>query len=383
MSKPRLKSLVDIPSTSLPGIPLNLQCAPKTSTGSCPRSAAASTSSCRASDDDDVFGLKSLSSRGSSVSALSTPAAVATLVQIGGGGSTADYDDESSVFTDWDRLKTEAAAIAGGIALEKSETPNKVFSLDAFSPNVGDSPLLFSGEAREPPDNLLVSSPEGSPLKPVRLNDQMVAESGGEEDARKGEGENSAASVRGRGDDCVGDLISIGESGKENSEPPSKCCNCGGGAPRESDNLLTLLDLDLGESSLAPIMFGGDDRGQQNKKPAAAKTAKLLTPAKSRLSLLQRQSLSRATGSNPAAGRRPLGVANSQQKQWPPPPAATAAAAKGPVSLNNRRSLLPPAKKQTTAATPLPATPARRPLATPNRQSIARWHISRLVVSTC
>ena len=52
----------------------------------------------------------------------------------------------------------------------------KVLNLDAFSPIVGDSPLLFSGEAREPPDNLLVSSPEGSPLKPVRLTDEMVAE---------------------------------------------------------------------------------------------------------------------------------------------------------------------------------------------------------------
>ena len=183
MSKPRQNSLVDIPSaTTLSGIPLNLQRAPKTSsTGSGgPRAAAAtaSTSSCRGpSDDDDVFGLKSLSSRGgSTTSALSTPAAVATLVQIGennGGGAGAD---ESSVFTDWDRLKTEAAAIAGGIAREKSETPSKVLNLDAFSPIVGDSPLLFSGEAREPPDHLLVSSPEGSPLKPVRLTDEMVAE---------------------------------------------------------------------------------------------------------------------------------------------------------------------------------------------------------------
>ena len=376
MSKPRQNSLVDIPSASLSGIPLNLRSAPKTSTGSGPRAAVDSTSSCRASDDDDVFGLKSLSSRGSSVSALSTPAAVATLVQIGennGGGAGAD---DSSVFTDWDRLKTEAAAIAGGIAREKSETPSKVLNLDAFSPIVGDSPLLFSGEAKEPPDNLLVSSPEGSPLKPVRLKDEMVAEGG--------EGASSAASVRGRGggEDCVGDLISIGESGKENSEPepPSKCCSCGGGgaAPKDPDNLLTLLDLDLGESSLAPIMFGGDDddKGPQNRNPAA-ETAKLATPAKPRLSLVQRQSLSRATTrSTPAAGRRPLGVANSQQKQPLPPllSAAPAATAKAPVNLNNRRSLLPPAKKQTAAATPLPATPARRPLATPNRQSIARWH---------
>ena len=356
MSNLRQNALVDIPSSSLSGIPLNLQSAPKTSTGSGPRAAAASTSSCRGvSDDDDVFGLKSLSSRGSSVSALSTPAAVATLVQIGGGGGGSSADD-SSVFTDWDRLKTEAAAIAGGIANEKREatTPSKALSLDAFSPIVGDSPLLFSGEAKEPPDNLLVSSPEGSPLKPVRLEDEMVR------------GANPAK-------DCVGDLISIGdESGKENSEP-SKCCNCGGGAaPKDSENLLTLLDLEIGESSFAPIMFddGDDDKGAQNRKPAA-KPLKLGTPAKPRLSLVQRQSLARATtGSTPlVAGRRPLGAANGLQRQQPPPPGATAA--KAPVNLSNRRSLLPPAKKQTAAATPLPATPARRPLPTPNRQGVA------------
>ena len=175
----------------------------------------------------------------------------------------------------------------------------------------------------------------------------------------------------------MGDLISIGESGKENSEPkpPSKCCNCGGGAaPKEPDNLLTLLDLDLGEGSLAPIMFGGDDetdKRPQNRKPAAAETSKLATPARPRLSLVQRQSKA-TTVSTPAAaaGRRPLGVANGLQRQPPPPSAA--ATAKASVNLSNRRSLLPPAKKPTAAATPLPATPARRPLATPNRHSFAR-----------
>ena len=176
MSKPgQKKSLVDINSTSVPGIPLNLQSAPKhTSTAgkSSRRTAQTSTTSC----DDDVFGLKSLSSRGSSVSAVSTPAAtaVATLVQIGEGSS-----DDSSVFTDWDRLRSEAAAIAGGIAAG-GETPNRMPDLDAFSPLVGDSPLLFSEQAKEPPDNLLVSSPEGSPLKPLRLKDEMDANSASE-----------------------------------------------------------------------------------------------------------------------------------------------------------------------------------------------------------
>ena len=176
MSKSGQKaSLVDVSSTGVPGIPLNLQSAPKhTSTAgkSSRRAAQTSTTSC----DDDVFGLRSLSSRGSSVSAVSTPAAtataVATLVQIGEGSS-----DDSSVFTDWDRLRSEAAAIAGGIAAGGGATPNRLPDLDAFSPLVGDSPLLFSEEAKEPPDNLLVSSPDGSPLKPLRLKDEMDANS--------------------------------------------------------------------------------------------------------------------------------------------------------------------------------------------------------------
>ena len=175
------------------------------------------------------------------------------------------------------------------------------------------------------------------------------------------------------------------EIGKENSEPPpSACCNCGGAAaaaapPKEPDNLLTLLDLDLGENNFAPIMFDDDDKGTQAKRPAA-KAAKRAIPANPRLSLVQRRSLSLATaGSVPAvtaaaAGRRPLGAANNQQRQPPTPAAAGApAAAKAPVSLKNRRSLLPPAKKQTSAATPLPGTPASRPVAAPNRQSIAGW----------
>ena len=109
MSKPRQNSLVDIPSaTTLSGIPLNLQRAPKTSsTGSGdPRPTAASTSSCRGpSDDDDVFGLKSLSSRGgSTTSALSTPAAVATLVQIGENTRGSADDDRGSIQFNFNKL---------------------------------------------------------------------------------------------------------------------------------------------------------------------------------------------------------------------------------------------------------------------------------------
>lgn len=375
-----------VASSSASSLPLNLQRGSSATSLSTYRSRY--TTANQSSEDDDVFGLKSLSSRGSSsqISSITGVAAAVlegTLVQIGAerapsfGSDSVFLSSEESAFTDWDRLKNEAHAIAGGIKREQQgATPNrdKMLNLDSFSPLVSDSPLFLSA-GKEPYDLLVASSPGNSPLKPLRLklgkkDEREVTDSEAiEVEACCVVEEKEACEVKVKEEAApVGDLIQIdNDVEKENAQPP-KYCSCGGTAKEEAAKPETLLDLSF-DDGFAPLMFGDSEKKTTINQNEVVQS-RYQTPSKTRVSLVQRQP---ATLTTSVQKRKPLIPSNQQYQNRRTPQNE-----KTRTSLANRRSLLPPAKREDPLPTyakrvagALPATPTRNPVAaTPNRRSL-------------